>query len=298
MRILHINEMIVELITKYLENNKRLVVPNLGAFIVKQGKDGERKVLFSNLIKSDDGIMRALLIEKGVNELEAAGVIDRFVFEVNHRLDNGGVCALEGFGALKRGANGSMSFVENEGAHGDVLDGGFAERLAERNAARQQQAQQAQPKVEAEKVEEAEEEFDDEDMSIEVIPQTPVVQEPIARPAQTRNIDDLYSSESLTASTQKRPASYVKGLRYGKGGKIITGREYATSRKSSSGDVIIKLAIAAAVIAMLALAYGMWNDWRNAKFDSEEVESVEPMDVESKAEEGVENPDLQYIQKN
>ncbi|MBQ8543570.1 MAG: hypothetical protein IJ434_00195 [Alistipes sp.] len=291
--------MIVEIIYDYLQANKRLVVPNLGAFIVKQSAEGERKVLFSNLVKSDDGVLRALLIEKGVNELEAAGVIDRFVFEVNHRLDNGGVCALEGFGALKRGANGSMSFVENEGAHGDVLDGGFAERLAERNAARQQQAQQAAPKVEA-KPEPVVEDDDDEEMSIEVIPQTPA-QQPSSQSAkaQQRSIDDLYTNDNLTASTQKRPASYVKGLRYGKGGKIITGREYVINHKTSVGDIFIKIAIVAAVVAMLALAYGMWNDWRKGKFESEEATTVENLDTEaeSKDEEGITNPDLEYIQK-
>lgn len=291
--------MIVEIIYNYLQANKRLVVPNLGAFIVKQSAEGERKVLFSNLVKSDDGVLRALLIEKGVNELEAAGVIDRFVFEVNHRLDNGGVCALEGFGALKRGANGSMSFVENEGAHGDVLDGGFAERLAERNAARQQQAQQAAPKVEA-KPEPVVEDDDDEEMSIEVIPQTPA-QQPAQQPAkaQQRNIDDLYANDHLTASTQKRPASYVKGLRYGKGGKIITGRETVINHKSSVDDIFIKVAIGVAVVVILVLAYGMWNDWRRGKFESEEATTVENLDTEaeSKAEEGITNPDLEYIQK-
>ena len=279
--------MIVEIIYNYLQANKRLVVPNLGAFIVKQGAEGERKVLFSNLIKSDDGVLRALLIEKGVSELEAAGVIDRFVFEINFRLDNGGVCALEGFGALKRGANGSMSFVENDGARGDVLDGGFAEKLAERNAQRQQQVAAVEESVKPEN-EEA-----DEEMSIEVIPQTPAVEEkPSVAPAKQRQIDDMYSQEPLTVSSQKRPASYVKGLQYGKGGKIITGREYATSRKSSKGDVIIKIAMVAALLAVCALVYGFYCNYKNGQFASDEVEIIEP---ETAVESGITNPDLEYI---
>lgn len=284
--------MIVEIIYNFLQTNKRLVVPNLGAFIVKQGKDGERKVLFSNLIKTDDGVLRALLIEKGVSELEAAGVIDRFVFEVNHRLDHGNVCALEGFGALKRGANGSMSFVENEGAHGDVLDGGFAERLAERNAMLHQKATEAAAQQEQQSEEEIEE--SDEDMTIEVI--SPAQEQShVVNHEPTRKIDQMYDQEPLTASTQKRPASYVKGLRYGKGGKIITGREYATSRKSSKSDIIMKIAIGAAVIAMLALGYGFWCDFKAASFDNEEVEVVDSVESTTTAEQGVRNPDLDYI---
>ena len=80
--------MVVSVIYKYLERNKRLVVPNLGAFIVKVA--GE-KVLFSNLIKGDDGVLRGLLVENGLTELEAAAAIDRFVFEVNSRLEESGV---------------------------------------------------------------------------------------------------------------------------------------------------------------------------------------------------------------
>ena len=69
--------MLVEIISKYLQSNKRLVVPNLGAFIVKTT---ENKILFSNLMKGDDGVLRRLLVENGIKELEAAGLIDRFVF--------------------------------------------------------------------------------------------------------------------------------------------------------------------------------------------------------------------------
>ena len=65
-------------ISQYLESHKRLVVPQLGAFIVKEPGHA---VLFSELLKRDDGVLRRLLSERGMNELEAAGEIDRFVFE-------------------------------------------------------------------------------------------------------------------------------------------------------------------------------------------------------------------------
>lgn len=109
-------EMIVELISKYLETHKRLVVPNLGAFIVKI--PGE-SVLFSNLIKNDDGVLRSLLMSSGVSEMEAAAAIDRFVFEIRIRLQNNGVCRLGGFGELRSGANETISFVYAPATQGD-----------------------------------------------------------------------------------------------------------------------------------------------------------------------------------
>lgn len=272
--------MITKIISKYLESNKRLVVPNLGAFIVK---DAERKILFSNLMKSDDGVLRKLLIEHGVSELEAAGTIDRFVFEVNFRLERDGVCGLDKFGALKRGANGTISFITNPAAQGEVLDGGLEEHLAEsKNAEPVVSSRDAEPTTtnKAAVIDE------DEEMVIRVVPKSEPEVEP-KRKMQSQK-------ETLTVSSQKRPASYVKGLQYGKGGKIITGREYVTSRESSKGDVFIKIAITVAVIAVLALLYGFWCDWSNSRYDDiHSVESVE--DVNISAERTITNPDLEYI---
>ena len=64
--------MIVEIIAKYLSSNKRLVVPNLGTFIVKVPA---QTILFSNLIKNDDGCLRGLLKSEGMSELDAAALL-------------------------------------------------------------------------------------------------------------------------------------------------------------------------------------------------------------------------------
>lgn len=287
--------MIIKIISKYLESNKRLVIPNLGTFIVKE--EGH-KVLFSNLMKTDDGVLRKLLIEHGVSELEAAGTIDRFVFEVNFRLDRDGVCGLDRFGALKRGANSTISFIINPAAQGEVLDGGLEEHLTEKRVAEAEKSSKPEKEEEAEKIEKVEVKTEQreivEDDGEEIVIKVVSKGEPEKKPARELILDN----ENLTASTQKRPASYVKGLRYGKEGKIVTGREYATSGKSKAGDIIMKIAIAAALIAMLALGYGMWCDWKNMQsFGSETVEEGIFDEPISTAEKGIENPDLQYIQK-
>ena len=70
--------MLIHTISQYLESHKRLVVPQLGTFIVKEPGVS---IVFSELLKRDDGTLRRLLIGGGLSELEAAGEIDRFVFE-------------------------------------------------------------------------------------------------------------------------------------------------------------------------------------------------------------------------
>ena len=73
-------------------------------------KEPEHTVLFSELLKRDDGVLRGLLQAQGVHELEAAGEIDRFVFEVRHAVEHGAPCPLPGFGTFCPGANGTIAF--------------------------------------------------------------------------------------------------------------------------------------------------------------------------------------------
>ena len=88
---------VVEIIAAYLLSNRRLVVPAFGAFMVKES--GER--VFSELLRTDDGVLASLLREKGLNEMEAAVMIDRFIFEVRHELEQYGYCRLGEIGTLR-----------------------------------------------------------------------------------------------------------------------------------------------------------------------------------------------------
>ena len=283
--------MIVEIISKYLETNKRLVVPNLGAFIVKEAG---RTVLFSNLIKGDDGVLRSLLISSGVSELEAAAAIDRFVFEVNFRLESRGECMLSGFGELRNGVNGTIAFTFSPSVKGENLDGNIA---AHKPAVAAQEPVQSVPQpapqhASAPQKEREEENAVEEDVRIDVVPR----KEPAVRRAEPM-------AERQRDGRQVRRANpsddYVKGLRYGKGRKVVTGREGATSRKSQKSDIIMKIAIFAAVLAILALAYGVYNEWRVSHFDEPFISNTEIYEQEPEsAEKEVRNPDLDYITPN
>ena len=51
-------ELLTNIIVEYLKHNKRLVVPRLGAFIVKQSNG---VIVFSELMRNDDGVLHSLL---------------------------------------------------------------------------------------------------------------------------------------------------------------------------------------------------------------------------------------------
>lgn len=98
--------MVVDVINEYLKSNRRLVIPSFGAFVTKE--DGQ--IIFSELLKKDDGILRGLLVAKGLREIEAAGKIDRFVFEIRHALMQVGACPVADFGTFYRTAEGVVTF--------------------------------------------------------------------------------------------------------------------------------------------------------------------------------------------
>ena len=305
-----------------------MIIPNLGAFI---GKVPAQTILFSNLLKNDDGVLRSLLVQNGMSEIEAAGVVDRFVFEINYRLQSNGECRLGGFGRLVAGANGAVAFEYAPAIEGDDWEGSVntpaenqsvesvassvnvaedvvadvvttAEVAAEHKAELMDKAEPKQaatqmakrsPKTVQLPVADAAEDADDDDeqdsVEIEVTPRTR--REPSG--ARRMNRDEVvYDGQRVSASSKMRPDDYVKGLRYGKGRKIVSGRESAMVRRSNKSDLIMKIAIAAALIAVAALAYGMWNDWRASRFDAEIYG-----EVPESAESGVRNPDLDYIEK-
>ena len=88
---------IVEIIAEHLQSNRRLVVPAFGAFMVKES--GE--LVFSDLLRTDDGVLTSLLRSRGFNEMETAVTVDRFVFEVRHELEQYGYCRLGEVGTLR-----------------------------------------------------------------------------------------------------------------------------------------------------------------------------------------------------
>lgn len=100
--------MLIPVIAQYLRSHRRLIIPQMGAFIVKEPG---RSVLFSELLKRDDGVLRSLLVAAGSSELEAGGEIDRFVFEVRHAIQQGREFPLEGLGVLKPGPNETIAFT-------------------------------------------------------------------------------------------------------------------------------------------------------------------------------------------
>ena len=229
--------MLITTVTQYLGSHKRLVIPQLGTFIVKEPG---RSILFSELLKRDDGVLRGLLRERGLGELEAAGEIDRFVFEVRHAVERGGEYRMEGFGVLKPGPNATISFVYDPRPAEQPAAGRSAEDGGQEAAGSAGHAPSRPSRLHSEKVAEA--------------------------------VRTAFTEPHVSTSAKMNPDPSVRGLRYGKPPKSTDAYTYVDRVPRRRGDWFIWIGLFVAILALGAIAYGLWNDAREQQAATEYIE--------------------------
>ena len=231
-------ELITNILIEYLKHNKRLVVPKLGVFIVKQQSGN---IVFSDLMRNDDGVLRSLLVAYGIRELEATGMIDRFVFEIRHATSRGESFNIEGLGEFCPAENNTIKFKQKR--EPKVIGGRIKppveelnsqkERLKRRTPQRNTDANEANGR----KRNNARDDKADQ------------------RRSKRREEED--SNISMT-----RPDDYLRGLKYDKNKNRKRSEEMSDSRgRGVLHSVIIVLLIAAAAFGIV---WGLWQ-WTNGE---------------------------------
>ncbi len=231
--------MLTTIISQYLTLHKRLVIPQLGAFIVKQ-PDGE--VLFSELLRRDDGVLRGLLRERGMGELEAAGEIDRFVFELRHAVEHGEEFPLAGFGVMRPGQNGTIAFEWTPSvAAPDAVPA--VEEHATPVAAEPATERADEPAGQSEPEEESAPKSD-------IGPAQPSQADRVAEAVKT-----AFAEPHLSSTMNPDPS--VKGLRYGKPPKNTNAYSFVDRppRRRTLDRLLIWLGIVVAAFVLAIIAY-------------------------------------------
>lgn len=183
-------KLLTNIIGEYLKHNKRLVVPKLGTFIVKaQGG----AILFSDLMRNDDGVLRSLLMAYGMKELEANGLIDRLVFEVRHATSRGESYTIEGLGDFTQGPNNTLTFRQKREK---VVIGGNIKPPVETLVDEQRKIERVRQRREAEST------------PVQRKKQKELKEQKreSRRPAKVEEDDDIIS--------MTKPDSYLRGLKY------------------------------------------------------------------------------------
>ena len=244
--------MICEYITRYLLLNKRLVVPNFGAFVVNPSNGN---LIFVELLKQDDGVLMRQLMADGLSAVDAMNMIDRFVFEIRHKVESGGVAMLNGIGRMSLAEDGLYRFV---------YDPNTGREIAEPAAAVQTPAPEPIVESEPEVVTEP-----------EPVVEPNVAQEAIVEQSEPEVVVEMPKFEHA----QIEPNAYVKGLRYGKPQRPSKDDIRYVGHSTSRGvDKFVIVAVVAALLAIGAIVYG-WMSSHNQEdiygYDDPFVEQVE-----------------------
>ena len=107
--------MVGKVIRDYMEGGaKKLAVPGFGTFMRKKkegDEGGHGEVIFVDLLRKDDGVLRQLVEDYGrYSEVEAMALVDRFIFETKNAVERRGSASIEGFGTMTIDAKGSYRF--------------------------------------------------------------------------------------------------------------------------------------------------------------------------------------------
>lgn len=249
--------MICEYITRYLLLNKRLVVPNFGAFVVNPS-NGD--LIFVELLKIDDGVLMRQLMADGLSAVDAMNMIDRFVFEIRHKVESGGVATLNGIGRMSMAEDGLYRFEYDPDAGREIA---VPAAMVETPA--------PEPIAEPEP---------------EVVPESqPVAESIVEEPAQPVEAKVVEQPEPKVDMPRfdispVDPNSYVKGLRYGKPQRPSKDDIRYVGNTSGRGvDKFVIVAIVAAMLAIGAIVYGWWSSRNQDDIYGYEENFMEQVDV-------------------
>lgn len=109
--------MINKLLITCLQRNKRLIIPELGAFIRKNIEGVGVILVFVPFLKKDDGVLvSAFQSWAGVEVDEAQQILEEYVAQIKQSLDSRGQYIIEGIGVLKYDANGVIYLAKESDA--------------------------------------------------------------------------------------------------------------------------------------------------------------------------------------
>ena len=254
--------MLIRIIEHYLESHKRLIIPQLGAFLVKEEP---RVVVFSELLRRDDGVLRGLLVAEGMSEVAARGEVDRLVYEVRHAIEHGERYYLSDFGEFYPGKQGTilfeyhqrLSFVPEspvdmipdliEKVRPEVKP---VERVAPMQPVVDKAVVEPTPKAEVKEMLYIPE-LDEEDLTLDGC------DEEFEEEVETVTEDELLASEEQDEVVEPRPTATQRPRR-------------PAPQAKKRPDIFLWVAITAGVIALAAIAFGLYNETMNGSEEEQE----------------------------
>ncbi len=108
-----------KIINELLNTNARVIIPDFGAFIIKQ--KNPRLIVFNEFLRYNDGLLIDYIsVSEGIEKSAAKEKVTKFVEEINQILSRGDEVMIEGIGKLVKDSTGKLTLSEHAGASDDL----------------------------------------------------------------------------------------------------------------------------------------------------------------------------------
>lgn len=238
-------------ILSLLKQKNRVIIPELGAFIVKQSTP--KTFVFNEFLKYNDGMLIDYVTnEESIPKDEATKKVEDYVAQINSALNMGESYTIENLGILKKDRSGKIQFQPDEGADEAPL---YKEEPKTSNA----ETEKKEPEKKTESKDETpieliedstqkpEEKKEDKDKNLAGIKkETPP---PVVPPVENRKVTSVKPESEKTASAAgKKPTQQSK--------PSIEQKKYQPmvdpQKKSNKTGIWI------ALVAVVVVAIGVW----------------------------------------
>ena len=100
-------------IVSLLKQKNRVIIPELGAFIVKQSTP--KTYVFNEFLKYNDGMLiEHVMKEENISKDEATTKVDNYVIDINSKLNIGEAHSIDMLGTLKKDRGGKVQFAPDD----------------------------------------------------------------------------------------------------------------------------------------------------------------------------------------
>ncbi|MEG1634644.1 MAG: hypothetical protein RR388_03355, partial [Rikenellaceae bacterium] len=146
--------MINKLLITCLQRNKRLVIPTLGAFIRKNIEGVGVILVFVPFLNKDDGVLcSAIKSWAGVEDQEAAQILEEYIVAVKKSLDERGQYIIEGIGVLKYDTNRIIYLAkESEAIKEEIGKPIIEQKAAQENVVEPIKVEEPKPIIQEQKI--------------------------------------------------------------------------------------------------------------------------------------------------
>lgn len=237
--------MINDIISGYLKNNKRIVIPELGAFL---RKSADQSIVFVPFLNQEDGVLSSLVAENlGIEPINAQQLIKKYVESIKGALSTKGEFLIEDIGMLRLDYNGSI-FLDTNTKNSDTPESGETVQSATPTSTQVEIPQEDKPQT------------------VEPTTQS-------EDPQKTEQYGGIFSISATQPEvespkmTRKVPTPINR--------ETVYSVDAESDKPKKKVDMFLVFAIIAAIVAILSIVYGYLADNQEITLPKNNVEQIE-----------------------